>query len=72
MIMSTKKTKVWIARDKDGRLSLFRLKPVLNYLKMEWVPSDDETHQRADSYCEIIRELFPEITFENSPQEIEI
>ena len=53
--------KFWIARDKDGTLLLFFDEPMLNGLS--WVGLD----------CHPINaSLFPEVTFENSPQEVEL
>lgn len=55
--------KLWIARDKDGWLHLFSSKP-------ERV----RTHF-GDCYTdkwEIDERQFPEITWENSPQEVEL
>ena len=55
--------KMWIARDKDGLLCLFEIKPFLNINK-DW-DSDD-------NYIVIDEILFPEVTFENSPQLVEV
>ena len=56
--------KLWIARDEDGDIYLYKNKP---YLKAEgiWTCSDQE-------YFYLDEESFPEVTFENSPQEVEI
>ena len=55
--------KLWIARDKDGELRLWRDKPVKGM--------NDAFHSgglRGVLWgC-----LFPEVTFENSPQEVEL
>ena len=61
--------KLWIARDEDGSLNLF----------MHSVPHK-EIYERVvmwenDEECGIIsmdRTDFPEVTFENSPQEVEL
>ena len=58
--------KYWTARDKDGELYLFDEEPKLykNYL---WGTSTECGRSfRLDS------DLFPEITFENSPQKVEL
>ena len=55
--------KLWIARDKDGGLYLHYDKPTTIYGK------DYFTSMRA---VVISRDLFPEVTFENSPQEVEL
>lgn len=61
--------KLWIARTKGGfkkgYLVIFESKPVYVEHKDEW----------ADYYSRgiyINNEEFPEVTFENSPQEVEI
>jgi hypothetical protein len=55
--------KLWIARDLDGTLCLFdgnKPKPILG----EWMPNKN---------CyNIDRRLFPEVTYDNSPQEVEL
>ena len=56
--------KLYIARDKDGALYLYdnmpnkRSEHFLPYTGYEYIPLDDR--------------LFPEVTFENSPQEVEL
>ncbi len=56
--------KLWIARDMDGLLYLYdnipdkRSKFFLSYLGYNEIRLDDR--------------MFPEVTFENSPQEIEL
>ena len=56
--------KFWIARDLDGTLGLLdgdkKPKPILG----EWMPNKN--------YYSIDRRLFSEVTYENSPQEVEI
>ena len=54
--------KLWLARDKDGLIYLYMKKPYL------------VTYYFDTKYLigEIDKELFPEITFENSPQEVEL
>lgn len=55
--------KLWIARDKDGVLSLFDDKPFKNEYEC-WTTVRN---------CYLIDdELFPEVTFENSPQQFEL
>ena len=55
--------KLWIARDENGGLYLHFAKPTTDYGKCYF------TSTRA---VVISRELFPEVTFENSPQQVEI
>lgn len=57
------KTKYWIARDKNGELYLYDKEPskkefAFSPTNGKWFRLDDNSH--------------PEITFENSPQQIEI
>ena len=57
--------KLWIARDMDGALTLFEDKPYKNQI----MPGLFESY--SNEYL-IDSELFPEITFENSPQQVEL
>lgn len=55
------KTKIWIARDKDGELYLYESKP----------------YRKGDRFADYFfirldKNSHPEITWENSPQQIEI
>lgn len=54
--------KIWIARDKSGFLYLHDKKPTL----------DGEYWVSKGSWSSIDIEYFPEVTFENSPQELEL
>lgn len=53
----------WIARDEDGILCLYESKPYLD-MDNEW-----SSH---DNYFVIDKSQFPEVSFENSPQEVEL
>jgi hypothetical protein len=55
--------KMWIARDLNGGLFLFSEKPRL---------IRDHHYWCGNNWYKINRNLFPEVTFENSPQEVEI
>lgn len=55
---------IWIARDKNGNLAIFNDKPILD--DNEWYNSDPFTGE----YSYINKELFPDITFENSPKQL--
>lgn len=55
--------KLWIARNKDDILCLFKIKPFLN-TNNDWDSDDD--------YLVIDEDQFPEVTFENSPQQVEL
>ena len=57
--------RLWVARNKDNTVVLFQSKPILNN-NQEWDEILNEDFMLIPEY------LFPEITFENSPQEIEI
>ena len=59
--------KLWIARDNDGSLYLYDQRPVLNTLINEvWECT------KFGNWYDIDNSLFPEVTFENSPQQIEL
>lgn len=64
-------SKLWIARDEDGSLFLYRLKPRLHSNDKKFVVSDDAP-TIAGEFLVIDDELFPELTFENSPQLVEV
>ena len=57
--------KLWIARDKDGSLYLYGKEP--NLILTDAPDAWDGRDIRA-----IDDRLFPEVTFENSPQEVEL
>lgn len=59
--------KIWIARDKDGTLCLFREKPTLDVCY--WL---DHSLIMNGCIAELLKIDFPEITFENSPQQVEL
>ena len=56
--------KLWIARNIDNTLALFQSKPVLDDLN--WNETLNEDYMFIPEY------LYPEVTFENSPQMVEI
>lgn len=58
--------KLWIARNDGGTLELHRRKPSISKVtgKPVWV--------NGGFIGFVFEDLFPEITFENSPQEVEI
>lgn len=53
--------KMWIARDKHGEIYLYPTKPH----KYDYVFDGDD-------WWQIDQNLFPEVTFENSPKEVEL
>ena len=59
--------KLWIARDSDNTLWFYQYKPKVREGKLGkkyWCSIGD--------YWEIDEELFPSVTFKNSPQQVEI
>lgn len=58
--------KFYIARDKNGFIGLYRQKPTwirINHFREDWV----------GEYMGLLnKDSFPEVTFENSPQEVEL
>lgn len=66
---------MWLARDKNGDIALFlRQKPTLNADGDIWQTSEEEVvNNECCPPCLMLQKhLFPEVTFENSPQEVEI
>lgn len=60
--------KLWIARMWSHDLYIFKEKPIKNTTKGSW----DSSEPMKDVGYRINSRWFPEITFENSPQEVEI
>lgn len=58
---------MWLARDKEGNLYLYTLKP--NVGENGFVCSTDSNGKWCD-YVELDKNLYPEITWENSPKEV--
>lgn len=65
---------LWIARDKDKKLWLYVEKP---HRAATFFIEGDNTHgyemridDRKDSKVRLSSDLFPEVTWENSPQEL--
>ena len=57
--------KLWIARDKDGDLYLYDKKPIREEDYFDLNTNSEYNTLLHSSY-------FPEVTFENSPQKVEI
>lgn len=57
--------KLWIARDKNGDLYLYRCKPVK--LSEQFIAEEDNVYACIDDI-----ETFSEVTWENSPQQVEL
>lgn len=58
-------TKLWIARDKSGNLGLYREKPV-------WIMKGAIYDWFGNFGCYIWNDELTEVTFENSPQQVEL
>lgn len=63
--------KIWIARDKDGTLGLYKLEPILDLDGESWALNSNAGVMYKE-FIEIDKDLFPQVTFENSPQQVEI
>lgn len=57
--------KLWIARDKNGALALYTEEPMLYYNSQYEGPYKSQM-------IDLDENLFPEVTFENSPQMVEV
>lgn len=66
--------KVWIARDFDGGLYTFINKPWLQTVDKIWLDYPVYIDWKDDSsyYEQLDCNLYPEITFENSPMQVEL
>ena len=64
-------TEYYIARDKDGLLWLFGSKPVKHETDGIFLVNRNENGEWPEEY-ELEKEMFPEVTFENSPQKVEL
>lgn len=63
--------KLWIARDKNGDMGLYSQKPI--WRKVTWCTDPtyfDWVNANFLGYLE--KGSFPEVTFENSPQKVEL
>lgn len=60
--------KMWIARDYDGALWLYDRKPIIDDLGCMFVNDGADICKAS----ELHGDLFPEVTFENSPMEVEL
>ena len=62
---------LWIARDKDGGLFLYNYEPCKNKISGRFTCCIKPNGTWSEEY-ELNRHLLPEVTFENSPQQVEI
>lgn len=60
--------KMWIARAESGDLKLYQTEPKQ---EVSMLTGSIYWNDRLDSY-KIDNRLFPEVTFENSPKEVEL
>ena len=56
--------KIWIARTKSGKLGLYQFKPLYDNIYDLWICKH--------GVLIVDKKRFSEVTFENSPQEIEL
>ena len=63
--------KLWIARDKDGGLYLYNYEPCKNKISERFTCGIKPNGEWSEEY-ELDCHLLPEVTFENSPQEVEL
>jgi len=67
---------MYVARDKDGKLGLFSLKPnrckCIGWNNDCWDAPDEEENGVVPDFMEINSSLFPELTWEDEPIEVEI
>ena len=61
--------KLWIARDFDGSLWVYKDKPKK---KAHYFCPFTESDLEGPDYGRLPHKLFPEVTFENSPKEVEL
>lgn len=64
--------KLWIARDTDNSLSISNHKLIYVGLITDWTPTKEYYDDDTSFHVYIDENLFPEVTFENSPQEVEL
>lgn len=62
---------LWIARDKDGSLYLYNYEPRKNKISERFTCIIKPNGKWSEEY-KLNSYLFPEVTFENSPQEVEL
>ena len=63
--------KLWVARDKDGDLYLYNYEPCKNKISGRFTCGIKPNGEWSEEY-ELNSHLFPEVTFENSPREVEL
>lgn len=63
--------KLWIVRDKDGGLFLYNYEPCKNKISGKFTCCIKPNGEWSEVY-RLNSHLLPEITYENSPQEVEL
>lgn len=58
----------WVARDSDGTLSLFEVKPE----RVRYKQDIKEGLWMAKTMADLVSELFPDLTWDSEPEEVEI
>lgn len=63
--------KLWIARNESGLIAIYKRKPYKKYdfFTKSWRWSIDNS---SGDYMCLLDSYFPEVTFNNSPQEVEL
>lgn len=64
--------RLWIARDKEGDLYGYDDKPYLVEEEVDGSPYPSFFDTKNGYIIDFLSDLFPEVTFENSPQQVEI
>lgn len=62
--------KLWIARDRDGSLWVYESKPILDSKKEYFIIIEENFGNSLSTT--LPEKWFPEITFENSPRQVEL
>lgn len=60
--------KMWIARDEDNNLWFYEKEPHINHYSEPY----DAFWSSDGEYYEVDQDFLPEVTFENSPMEVEL
>ena len=63
--------KLWVARDKDGGLYLYNYEPCKNKISGRFTCCIKPNGEWSEEY-ELNSQLLPDLTYENSPQEVEL
>lgn len=62
----------WIARDEDGGLYIYNHRPIMSEIDNQKIFTVDPNFVDVDcnNVLEVNSDLYPEVTFENSPKQI--